>query len=144
MDDEDPSATPATPPSHPKPAEQVRLDKWLWAARFFKTRTAAQEAVEGGRVRYAGERAKAARSVQPGALITVRVGHDDMEVLVRALSAQRVGAPQARLLYEETESSRARRQRAALERRAAMPVSTERPTKKQRRDVVRFKRGGDY
>lgn len=127
--------------AHPKPVDDVRLDKWLWAARFFKTRTLAKEAIEAGHVRYAGERAKVGRSVQPGALIRVRQGWDEREVTVRALSDQRLGAPQASLLYAETEASKSQREQARLARAAASAMVTqEKPNKKARRMLERFKR----
>lgn len=119
----------------------VRLDKWLWAARFFKTRGLAKESIEGGKVRYEGEHSKVGREVKIGALIRVRQGYDDVEVRVLALSDQRGPAPQARLLYEETPESKAQREGAALERRSANTlVSHERPSKQQRRMIHRFKR----
>lgn len=119
----------------------VRLDKWLWAARFFKTRSLAKEAIDGGKVRYEGDHCKVGREVKIGALIRVRQGYDDVEVRVLALSDQRGPAPQARLLYEETPASSEQREGAALERRAANTlVSHERPSKQQRRMIHRFKR----
>jgi ribosome-associated heat shock protein Hsp15 len=119
----------------------VRLDKWLWAARFFKTRTLAKQAIEGGKVRYDGEHAKVGRTVGIGASISLRQGYDELEVIVRALSDQRGPAPVARLLYEETDESRLRREQAALARKAASGfVSPERPSKQQRRAIHRFKR----
>jgi ribosome-associated heat shock protein Hsp15 len=122
-------------------AEDVRLDKWLWAARFFKTRSIAKEAIEGGKVRYEGEHCKVGRIVKIGALIRVRQGYEEVEVLVLALSDQRGGAAQARLLYEETPASIEKRERAKLERQAASNfASDERPSKQQRRLIHRFKR----
>lgn len=131
---------------HPHPAVDVRLDKWLWAARFFKTRSLAKAAIEAGHVRYGGERAKVAKDVAIGAVITVRRSHEELEVVVRELSEHRGGAPMAQLLYTETEASIARRSHEAAERRAANAlVSHERPSKQQRREIHRFKRalGGD-
>ncbi|PTU30967.1 RNA-binding S4 domain-containing protein [Stenotrophobium rhamnosiphilum] len=119
----------------------VRLDKWLWAARFYKTRSLAKEAIEGGKVRYDGDHSKVGRDVKIGALIRVRQGYEELEVQVLALSDQRGAAPQARLLYEETPVSKEQRERAALERRGANAlVSHERPSKQQRRMIHRFKR----
>ncbi|MGM0535050.1 MAG: ribosome-associated heat shock protein Hsp15 [Pseudomonadota bacterium] len=123
----------------------VRLDKWLWAARFFKTRALAKKAIEGGKVHYAGGRAKTSKSVEVGALIRVPQGRDILEVEVLALSDQRRGAPEARALYRETEASVARREREAEARRLshqAMQHPLKRPDKKQRRDIRRFKEGG--
>lgn len=120
---------------------RVRLDKWLWAARFFKTRSLAKQAIEAGHVRYDGERCKVAKDVMPGAVLRIRQGWDEREVTVLGLSAQRGAAPDARQLYAETQASLDRREREAAERRAAASlVSHERPTKKQRRLIHRFKR----
>lgn len=119
----------------------VRLDKWLWAARFFRTRTLAKEAIEAGHVRVAGERSKVGRAVHPGMLIAVRQGWDEREVQVRVLSDQRRGAPEAQKLYEETAASRERREHNAVLRAAASDaVNPEKPSKKQRRMLDRFKR----
>jgi ribosome-associated heat shock protein Hsp15 len=127
--------------SHPHPVDTVRLDKWLWAARLFKTRSLAKQAVESGHVHYAGARVKVSKEVEPGAELTVRQGHDDMEVIVLALSDVRTAAPLARLLYEETAVSRERRERAALQRKSADAlICVQRPTKQQRRLIHRFKR----
>lgn len=122
---------------------RVRLDKWLWAARFFKTRSLAKQAIEGGKVRYRGERCKVSREVEVGTLLQIRQGFDEFEVTVTGLSEQRGPAPQARRLYEESAQSIERRERAAAERKAmyaaGQPVSPERPTKKQRRMIHRFR-----
>jgi ribosome-associated heat shock protein Hsp15 len=127
--------------AHPYPVEEVRLDVWLWAARFFKTRTLAKQAVDAGHVRYEGERAKVAKSVHVGALLTVRQGFDEIEVTVLTLSDHRGPAPMARLLYAETGASRERREQAAVLRKSATGlVSHERPSKQQRRMLHRFKR----
>jgi ribosome-associated heat shock protein Hsp15 len=127
--------------AHLSAAASVRLDKWLWAARFFKTRSLAKQAIERGKVRYDGEAAKVSKSVEIGATLRLRQGHDDVEVIVRALSDHRGAATLARLLYEETADSCERRERAALERKAASGfVSAERPSKQQRRAIHRFKR----
>ena len=121
--------------------EPVRLDKWLWAARFFRTRSLAKQAVENGKVLYNGERPKVSRVVQIGASLRVAQGHDRVEIRVLGLSDRRGGAPEARLLYEETAQSVEQRAVAAAQRRANAPVSTERPSKKERRLISRFKRG---
>jgi ribosome-associated heat shock protein Hsp15 len=121
----------------------VRLDKWLWAARFFKTRALAKKAIEGGKVHYNGERAKTSKSVEVGALIRVPQGWEIWEVEVVALSDQRRGAPEARELYCETVESAERRVREAASRRLtnqAMQHPLKRPDKKQRRDIQRFQR----
>lgn len=122
--------------------DNVRLDKWLWAARFFKTRALAKKAIEGGKVHYNGDRAKTSKTVELGALIRVPQGWDVWEVEVMALSDQRRGAPEARTLYRETEESLARRERESEARRLtnqAMQHPLKRPDKKQRRDIRRFK-----
>ncbi|MFA5938503.1 MAG: S4 domain-containing protein [Sinimarinibacterium sp.] len=123
-------------------AGRVRLDKWLWAARFFKTRNLAKQAIESGHVRYEGDRSKVSKEVAVGARLRIRQGWDEVEVVVSGLSDQRRGAPEARTLYEETAESRDRREMERLQRESAQGlVSTERPTKQQRRALHRFKRG---
>lgn len=124
--------------------DKVRLDKWLWAARFFKTRGLAVEAIDGGKVHYDGYRAKAAREVKVGALVRVTREDGEWEVVVKAVSAQRRGAPEAALLYEETEAGRERRERAAEQRKAEFGIRDHgmgRPTKRQLRDIKRFTGG---
>lgn len=128
------------PPRHPKPVQSVRLDKWLWAARFYKTRNLAKDAIEAGHVRYAGQRTKVAKEVAIDAEISIKRGFDDMQVTVLELSDQRLAAPFARLLYAETEASKARRAREAEARAAADEISSDRPSKLQRRLIHRFKR----
>ncbi|EWG98566.1 ribosome-associated heat shock protein Hsp15 [Halomonas sp. BC04] len=126
--------------------DSVRLDKWLWAARFFKTRALAKKAIEGGKVHYNGARAKTSKNVEIGALIRVPQGWDHWEVEVVALSDQRRGAAEARELYRETPESEARRLREAEGRRLtnqAMQHPLRRPDKKQRRDIHRFQRQHD-
>ncbi|HQR51190.1 MAG TPA: S4 domain-containing protein [Methylophilaceae bacterium] len=121
--------------------QKVRLDKWLWAARFFKTRSLAADAVDSGKVHVDGDRAKPAKEVRLGAVLRIRRGSEEMEVEVRGLSMQRKGAPEAVLLYEETEASRARREEAAITREADHAQRDRglgRPTKRQRRDIKRF------
>lgn len=123
--------------------DSVRLDKWLWAARFFKTRALAKKAIEGGKVQYNGARAKTSKAVEVGALIRVPQGWDILEVEVLALSDQRRGAPEARALYAETSESVARREREAEARRLTNQVMQhplKRPDKKQRREIQRFQR----
>jgi ribosome-associated heat shock protein Hsp15 len=122
------------------PVSAVRLDKWLWAARFFKTRSLAKEAIERGHVRHAGKPCKVSKDVVAGLMLQVRQGHHEIELQVKALSDQRGPAPVARLLYEETADSIARRERLTLERQlAGASISDEKPSKKQRRDLQRFK-----
>lgn len=119
----------------------IRLDKWLWAARFYRTRTLSQEAIEGGKVRYEGERTKASKSVQIGARIVLRQGYDELEVIVLALSEHRGSATVARTLYEETEGSRQKREQSAEQRRIqAASFDSVRPDKRQRRLLDKLKR----
>ena len=121
----------------------VRLDKWLWAARFHKTRSLAKQAIEGGKVHYNGQRVKTSKQVEVGAELRIRCGWDEKTIKVLALSEQRKGAPEAALLYEETAESLEYRQTKAAERKAANITSADfvaRPNKKQRRQIHRFKR----
>ncbi|ABR73603.1 heat-shock protein [Actinobacillus succinogenes] len=123
--------------------DDVRLDKWLWAARFYKTRTICKEMIDGGKVHYNGQRTKPNKTVEIGAKIKLRQGNDEKEVEVTALSARRRGAPEARLLYRETEQSLENREKMALARKMnAMPHPDRRPNKKERRDLMRFKHQG--
>jgi ribosome-associated heat shock protein Hsp15 len=121
----------------------LRLDKWLWAARFFKTRALAAEAVAGGKVKVNGERAKAAKGVRLDDALTIHIGPYEYVVRVRALSARRGSAPQAALLYEESAPSKLAREelaaRLSAERRHAVPAAG-RPSKKERRQIIRFKK----
>jgi ribosome-associated heat shock protein Hsp15 len=124
--------------------EKFRLDKWLWAARFFKTRAIASDAIESGKVEVNGERPKRGKAVKVGDLIRVRLGPYEHHVVVRALSARRGPAAQAQLLYEETAASlQARTLLAERLKAAPPPLFTEkgRPTKKERRDLRRLKDG---
>lgn len=121
--------------------EKVRLDKWLWAARFYKTRALAKEAIEGGKVHCRGERCKPSKEPRVGDELVLRAGYDERTVVIEQLSAVRRGAPQAQLLYRETaDSVTAREQAAALRKAGALGIQTDgRPTKKQRRQIHRFK-----
>jgi ribosome-associated heat shock protein Hsp15 len=116
---------------------KIRLDKWLWAARFFKTRALAKAAIEGGKVHCKGDRCKPSKEPRLGEELMIRVGFDERTVVIKALSAVRRGAPEAQLLYEETAESLARREQAAAMRKAgSLGVETEgRPSKKQRRQL---------
>lgn len=129
-----------------EPLERQRIDKWLWAARFYKTRSLAVEEIERGRVQLAGQNVKPAREVKPGDTVTVRQGLVLREVLVNALSPQRGPAPVAQLLYTETpESVAAREQAAAARRLAPEPAHTidqGRPTKRDRRALDDQRRTG--
>lgn len=137
-----PSASNLDTPPH---GDKVRLDKWLWAARFFKTRTLAKDAIEGGKVHWEGQRVKVSKEIQVGAVLTVRQGFDEKTVLVKALSDQRGPAPVAQALYEETADSLAQRQEAAAQRKAGTLAHPDhRPSKKDRRQIVRFKRDHDF
>jgi ribosome-associated heat shock protein Hsp15 len=121
--------------------DKFRLDKWLWAARFFKTRGLAVDAIDGGKVRVDGQRAKASKEVRVGSELRVTRADGEWTIIVRGLSVQRRSAPEAALLYEETEESRNQRQ-AAEERRRAEFGDRERgagrPTKRDRRQIHRF------
>lgn len=121
---------------------KVRLDKWLWAARFFKTRSLAKAAIEGGKVQLEGKRVKVSREILVGDELTIRQGWDQRVVIVQALSDQRRGAPEAQKLYRETDESIARREAEAAARKSAGGMigrPAERPTKKQRRQIHRFR-----
>ncbi|CAI8948851.1 MULTISPECIES: S4 domain-containing protein [Pseudomonas] len=121
----------------PEEDDKVRLDKWLWAARFYKTRALAKAAIESGKVHCRGERCKPGKEPRVGDEFVLRTGFDERTVVVKALSVVRRGAPEAQALYEETAQSIARREQAAAMRKAgALGVSTDgRPTKKQRRQL---------
>lgn len=120
--------------------DKVRLDKWLWAARFYKTRALAKAAIESGKVHHRGERCKPGKEPRIGDEYVIRAGFDEKTVVVEALSIVRRGAPEAQTLYRETEASIAKREAAAAQRKAgALGVSTDgKPSKKQRRDLFRF------
>lgn len=119
--------------------DKVRIDRWLWAARFFKTRSLAKSAIEGGKVHVDGQKAKPSKQLEVGAELRIRQGWDEKVVTVTALSEQRRGAPEAALLYEETAQSRQLREQRNAERKAlAVPASDGRPNKKQRRQIHRF------
>jgi ribosome-associated heat shock protein Hsp15 len=126
--------------------QSIRLDKWLWAARFFKTRGLAQQAIEAGRVLVDDERVKVARALRPGERVTVRIGEAEQQIEVLGLSEQRGPATVARTLYRETPESLARREEAATLRRLApepaWSIEQGRPTKRDRRLIERL-RGRD-
>ena len=124
--------------------EPVRLDKWLWAARFFKTRSLAVEAIEGGRVSLNGERAKPAKNVKVGDAIAIRKPPFEFSVVVKGLSDKRGSADIAATLFDETAESRARRTVIAAEMKSLpQPRFKGRPTKKTRRDYEKWLRSGD-
>ena len=124
--------------------EGVRLDKWLWAARFYKTRAIAREMIEGGKVHYNGQRSKPSKVVELNAQLTLRQGNDERTVVIKAITEQRRPATEAVVLYEETAESIEKREKVALARKLnalTMPHPDRRPDKKERRDLMRFKYG---
>lgn len=126
----------------PQSCDKVRLDKWLWAARFFKTRTLAKEAIEGGKVQYNGQRSKPGRLVEIGAELRVRQGWADKVVVVQILTDRRQGASIAQQLYQETPESIVAREQKVEERKAlaaSQPQPFRRPSKRDRRLIHRFK-----
>lgn len=130
-----------------EPLESIRIDKWLWAARFFKTRSLAQEAVELGRVRLAGQRLKSSREVRPGDRLTIERAQERYDIFVEKISAVRGPATVAQTLYKETEDSKQKRERSAMMRKIAMePASTiakGRPTKRDARLIRRVQNAWD-
>ncbi|WP_166266838.1 ribosome-associated heat shock protein Hsp15 [Marinobacter caseinilyticus] len=122
--------------------QRVRLDKWLWAARFFKTRSIAKEAIEGGKVHYNDQRCKPGRLVEAGARLKLRQGWQERTIIVDDVSERRRGAPEAQMLYHETEDSVRQREDMAWQRKtmqAAQLPPARRPSKKDRRNIQRFK-----
>lgn len=124
-------------------SDRCRMDKWLWAARFFKTRSLATSAVENGRVTIAGVRVKPAKAVALGDVLSIHIGRYEFVVEVLALSSLRGSASVAQKLYRETDESRQRREAIAAELRAQpRPFFFKgRPTKRDRREIERFKKG---
>src|SRR5215471_6888536 len=128
----------------PVPVQRVRLDKWLWAARFFKTRSLAAQAIDGGKIDVGGERAKRSRLVQVGDLVVVRRPPFEHHLVVRGLSELRGPARVATTLYEEMAESRQARDRLAYQLKHAPTLTFTgggRPTKRDRREIERLKRG---
>ncbi|QJT83007.1 ribosome-associated heat shock protein Hsp15 [Kosakonia sp. MUSA4] len=128
-----------------QPAQEVRLDKWLWVARFYKTRALAREMIEGGKVHYNGQRSKPSKIVELNATLTLRQGNDARTVVVKGITDQRRPATEAVELYEETAESIEKREKMALARKLnalTMPHPDRRPDKKERRDLLKFKSGG--
>jgi len=120
----------------------VRLDKWLWAARFFKTRSVAREAVSGGKVHLNGNRAKPGRTLNTGDELRIQRGEDEYTITIIELTIRRGPAAIARTLYEESEENRTRREQLAEERKLEHQKSAarvRRPDKRERRKIVRFK-----
>ena len=126
------------------PAESMRIDKWLWAARFFKTRSLSKAAIEGGKVHHNGERVKVSKEVRIGMELTIQQGFDRKTILINALSAQRGAAPMAQLMYAETEVSIARRELLSTQRKLHNLARPEhRPSKRDRREISKFKHNND-
>ena len=122
-------------------SDTVRIDKWLWAARFFKTRGLAREAIKGGKVQLDGHRVKPSRSLTAGDRLTIRRGDDEYEITVTDLGDRRQSAALAREKYVEDPASRARREAAAEQRRLERQARAERvrrPDKRQRRQIIKF------
>lgn len=120
----------------------LRLDKWLWACRFYKTRSLAKDMIDGGKVQYNGQRCKASKTVEVGATIKLAQGTDEKTVVVKALSEQRLSAPLAQQLYEETpESIKLRAERAELRKMNVLfaPHPDSKPDKKMRRQLLLLK-----
>lgn len=126
------------------PAARMRIDKWLWAARFFKTRSLASQAIDGGHIRLNGSPVKPARELHIGDTLSVTIGDQEWALEVRALNDQRRPAEEARQLYCESEDSRIRREQAREARKLAPTPGSElrgRPTKKARRQIRSFNEG---
>ena len=126
-----------------RPAEKMRIDKWLWCARFFKTRSLATQAVDSGKVKLDAQRIKPARDITPGDRLSVQIGEFVWEIEVVGLSARRGPAPIAQTLYRETEASQLRRQQQLLAHQVNRKPSAQlkgRPTKRDRRQIKRFER----
>lgn len=125
------------------PDDKIRLDKWLWAARFYKTRSLAKEMIDGGKVHYEGQRVKPSKEVAIGATIRLRQGLDERTVVVTGLADKRGNATQAATLYRETDDSIAAREQAAANRKVLGPSfgpgHQQRPNKKQRRNIIQFR-----
>lgn len=121
-----------------KPGARIRLDKWLWAARFYKTRSLAKQAIEGGKVYYNGQRVKVSKDLEVGAELRVRTGSEEKTVKVIALSEQRRGAPEAQQLYEETAESITRREQEAVLRKQVRQQYQPPPGKPGKRDRRRI------
>ncbi|WP_201525989.1 MULTISPECIES: RNA-binding S4 domain-containing protein [Psychrobacter] len=136
-------------PSHSQPnAVRMRIDKWLWAARFYRTRTLAKEAIESGRVHYAGSRVKTSKEVAIGDELNIRQGSatamTEKTVIVEALTLQRGNASAAQVLYTETDDSIERRAYHSEQRKLAnLARPDNKPNKKERRDLQRFKSNQD-
>lgn len=123
-----------------KPETTVRIDKWLWAARFYRTRTTAKDAIDGGKVHFQGERVKVSKDVRIGMEFTIRQGFEEKTVVVTALSVIRGNATAAQLLYEETPASIAKRELFQAARKLSnLARPDHRPNKHERQQLQRFK-----
>ena len=128
--------------SDSKSDKKIRLDKWLWAARFYKTRSIARDMINGGKVHYNGQRAKASKVVELNAVLTIRQGDVTKKVSIEALSDQRRGAPIAITLYKETDESIKKRDEYSILRKLSLqnaPHPDKKPNKKQRRELIQAK-----
>lgn len=120
----------------------VRLDKWLWAARFYKTRSIARDMIQGGKVHYNGQRCKPSKTVEVGAVISLRQGDLQKEITINEISEQRRGAPIAQTLYQETEKSISKREEYQMLRKLSLqnaPHPDRKPNKKERRELIHAK-----
>jgi len=126
--------------------ERLRVDKWLWAARFYKTRSIAKAAIEGGKVHLDGQRVKVSREITIGERLAIKQGWEEKEVIVKSLSDQRGPAPVAQMLYEETPESTQRREREAQARKAAggaMARPVQKPGKHERKALEKLRKQFD-
>lgn len=126
--------------------ERLRVDKWLWAARFYKTRSIAKAAIEGGKVHLDGQRVKVSREITIGERLAIKQGWEEKEVIVKSLSDQRGPAPVAQMLYEETPESAQRREREAQARKAAggaMARPAQKPGKHERKALEKLRKQFD-
>ena len=123
---------------------KIRIDKWLWACRFYKTRAIAKAAVEGGKVQYQGQKPKPGKFIQLGETVKLRQGSDEKTVIILALEDKRPSAPIAQTFYQETEESINKREELSQMRKFSAPISDRKPDKKQRRLIHRFKNVHDY
>lgn len=127
--------------------QKVRLDKWLWAARFYKTRSIATDMINGGKVHYNGQRCKASKNVEVGATVKLRQGYDEKIVVIDAISAKRQNFTIAQTLYTETPESIQHRETETLARQqsaAFSPRPDSKPDKKQRRTLINFKNSDSF
>ena len=126
--------------------DRLRVDKWLWAARFFKTRSIAKTAIEGGKVHLSGQRVKVSREICVGEKLVIKQGWDEREIIVKALSDKRGSASAAQMLYAETDASIARREREAQARKSAggaVARPTSKPGKHERKALERLRKQFD-